>query len=242
MKFNMSLVTNLVSVGVVGVGYLIPSSNPLANPIRQIGLYATSGAVTNWLAIYMLFEKIPGLYGSGVIPSRFEEFKLGIRNLIMEEFFNRENVQSFFDAQVASSSAAMDAAPVLEMVDFNAMFERLVAAILGSPFGSMLGMFGGAKALEPLRKPFEENVREEIRHLISSPKLGEAIQKSINLPNRSDEILEKVDGIVQKRLGELTPAMVKEIVQEMIREHLGWLVVWGGVLGGLIGLVASMLL
>ena len=242
MKINMSLMTNLVSVGLVGVGYAIPSSNPLANPIRQIGLYAASGAITNWLAIYMLFEKIPGLYGSGVIPSRFEEFKLGIRNLIMEEFFNRENVQSFFDSQIANTSIAIDAGPVLEIVDFDAMFERLVAAIVNSPFGGMLGLFGGAKALEPLRKPFEENVRQEIRQMVASPRLGEAIQKSINLPNRSDEILEKVDGIVQKRLSELSPAMVKEIVQEMIREHLGWLVVWGGVLGGLIGLIASLIL
>ena len=98
----MSLVTNLVSVGLIGVGYAIPSSFPIANPIRQIGLYAASGAITNWLAIYMLFERIPGLYGSGVIPGRFQEFKLGIRNLIMNEFFTKEQVESFFHSQSES--------------------------------------------------------------------------------------------------------------------------------------------
>ena len=25
---------------------------------------------------HMLFEKVPGLYGSGVIPARFEDFKI----------------------------------------------------------------------------------------------------------------------------------------------------------------------
>ena len=93
---NKSLVTNLVSVAFIVVGYLIPSESAWAKPIRDIGLYAASGAITNWIAIYMLFEKVPGLYGSGVIPSRFEEFKLGIRTLIMGQFFTKENVENFF--------------------------------------------------------------------------------------------------------------------------------------------------
>ncbi len=57
----------------------------------------------------------------------------------------------------------------------------------------------------------------------------------------SNQLVEQVDTLVQRRLEELTPQLVKEIMQQMIREHLGWLVVWGGVFGGLIGLVTSWL-
>jgi uncharacterized membrane protein YheB (UPF0754 family) len=53
-------------------------------------------------------------------------------------------------------------------------------------------------------------------------------------------MMSKVDNIVQQRLNELTPAMVKDIIQEMIKSHLGWLVVWGGFFGGLIGLIAHL--
>ena len=52
-----------------------------------LGSFALSGGLTNWLAIHMLFEKVPILYGSGVIPERFEDFKQGIRELILTEFF-----------------------------------------------------------------------------------------------------------------------------------------------------------
>ena len=52
-------------------------------------------------------------------------------------------------------------------------------------------------------------------------------------------IREKVTQLVDARLAELTPRMVKEIVQRMIRQHLGWLVVWGGVFGAVIGLGSS---
>ena len=55
----------------------------------------------------------------------------------------------------------------------------------------------------------------------------------------SEDILKKVDAIVSRRLNELTPQMVKEIIERMIQEHLGWLVVWGGVFGGLIGLITT---
>ena len=238
---NKSLVTNVVSVVLIGVGYAIPSSSAWAHPIRQIGLYATSGAITNWLAIYMLFEKIPGLYGSGVIPSRFEEFKTGIRELIMGQFFTLQNVENFLDGHSSGRSMKLDPEPVLEVVDFDAMFQRLVEAVLASPFGGMLGMFGGPKALEPLRGPFEENIRQEIRTLVDSPKLQEAIMASADVPTHAQDIIAKVDVIVQKRLNELTPQLVKEIIQKMIREHLGWLVVWGGVFGAMIGLVAALL-
>ena len=88
---NKSLVTNVASVALVGVGYAVDSAL-----VRTMGLFATSGALTNWLAVHMLFEKVPLLYGSGVIPARFEEFKEAIRELIMAQFFTKENVERFF--------------------------------------------------------------------------------------------------------------------------------------------------
>lgn len=238
---NKSLATNLISVACIVVGYLIPNENAWSHPIREIGLYATSGAITNWLAIYMLFEKIPFLYGSGVIPNRFEEFKSGIQNLVMGQFFSRQNIESFFKSQDGSGSLSIDPEPIVQSVNYDEMFERLRTAVMESPFGGMLGMFGGAKALEPLREPFRNNVEKEIRTLANSPKLQEVISQSATNADTVDVVVSKVNGIVEKRLNELTPKMVKEIIQEMIREHLGWLVVWGGVFGALIGLAASFL-
>ena len=84
---NKSLGTNLISVALIGLAYVTPVYQ---DQLLAVGLFATSGAFTNWLAIHMLFERVPGLYGSGVIPARFEEFKSGIHTLIMEQFFTIE--------------------------------------------------------------------------------------------------------------------------------------------------------
>jgi len=62
---NKSLLTNLISAFILAGGYFLEN-----NLLKMIGLFALSGALTNWLAIHMLFEKIPGLVGSGVIPKQ----------------------------------------------------------------------------------------------------------------------------------------------------------------------------
>lgn len=237
---NKSLLTNVIAAIVAVIGFLVPASNPIAFPLRDTGTYALSGAFTNWLAIYMLFEKIPGLYGSGVIPSRFEEFKAGIRNLVMGQFFTRDNVETFFKEQKDSKVVSFDPEPIIQSVDYDAMFVSLQQAVLSSSFGGMINMFGGTKALEGLREPFRVNIEKEIRQFATSAKLQEALSKSVKPEDLTDTVMSKVEGIVNKRLDELTPGMVKDIIQTMIREHLGWLVVWGGVFGGLIGLVVGI--
>lgn len=236
---NKSLTTNIITLAITGIGYVSPI---YSDHILAVGLFATSGAITNWLAIHMLFEKVPGLYGSGVIPSRFEEFKAGIHALIMKQFFTAENVENFFAAQTEDMKKSFNPQPVIDAIDFDRIFVRLVEAIVSSPFGSMLGFVGGPSALQPLKEPFVEKVQDEIYILLESPHFLDAIQNAIGGSEHTGEIIEKVDAIVVHRLNELTPEIVKSIIQDMIRKHLGWLVVWGGVFGGLIGLATSILL
>ena len=235
---NKSLVTNLIAAATVVVGYLLPE--PARAPVLSIGMFALSGAITNWIAVHMLFEKVPGLYGSGVIQDRFEEFKKGIHQLMMNQFFTAENVERFFESHGPGGSLkGFDFEPIIERIDLNPAFDRLVETIKESRFGSMLGMFGGEAALEPMREPFGNKMRLAFKSITQTESFQEALHDQMAAPKMSHEILEKVDTIVTKRLEELTPQLVKQIVQDMIRQHLGWLVVWGGVFGGLIGLVAA---
>ncbi|MFT7099096.1 MAG: hypothetical protein ACJAS6_000967, partial [Rickettsiales bacterium] len=90
---NKSLTTNLVALLLALCGYFSPIHN---EAIFMVGIFALSGSLTNMIAIHMLFEKVPLLYGSGVILNRFEDFKTGIKNLIIDEFFNKEHIEKFF--------------------------------------------------------------------------------------------------------------------------------------------------
>ena len=150
--FDKRLGTNLVALALVGGGLWF--NGPWRETLLNTGLFALSGAITNWLAIYMLFERVPGLYGSGVIPLHFEDFKTGINELIMHQFFNRENVEKFF-ANSSGSKILPNFEDVFKKVNLNPAFDSLLEVIENSSFGPMLSMVGGVQALEPLREPFK---------------------------------------------------------------------------------------
>ncbi|WP_415881762.1 DUF445 domain-containing protein [Neptuniibacter sp. QD72_48] len=232
---NKSLLTNLLAFIAFTAGLITDD-----RVLLTVGLFALSGALTNWLAVHMLFEKVPGLYGSGVIPARFQDFKRGIKTLMMEQFFTEENIERFLSAD-NGKQPDLHLAPVIEKVDFAPTFDSLIEVIQNSPFGGMLAMVGGTDALEPLREPFVEKMKSSIEEMTRDENFITLLKDELESPDVMAEMQEKVEVIVQQRLDELTPSLVKEIVQQMIREHLGWLVVWGGVFGGLIGFIAAII-
>ncbi len=235
---NMSSMTTLFTLVVVAAGYVSPW---FQEQIRSMGFFALSGAVTNWLAIHMLFERVPGLYGSGVIPLHFEDFKKGIHQMIMDQFFTEENVSRIMNDEAGVLTAKVDFRAAAEAVNYDRIFDGLSETILTSSFGGMLGMFGGASVIEGFRAPFKEKTREVILTETATPEFHKTLASAIDTGTAAEDIISKVENIVFTRLEELTPGMVKEIIQDMIRKHLGWLVLWGGVFGGLIGLVMSLL-
>lgn len=236
---NKNLLPNLVAVALILAGWAVPGV--AGNVIFYTGLFALSGAVTNWLAIHMLFERVPGLYGSGVIPLHFEEFKSGIMRLVTEELFNPQNVERFFSSDT-SSSAPVDIEPVIRNLDMDDAFDQLVSIVMGSSLGGMLSMVGGEVALDAMREPFKTRMQEFLINTTQSPSFQKNLQKQLQSVTASDDFVDRIGRIVKARLDELTPEMVKDIIQRMIRQHLGWLVVWGAVFGGLIGFVSALFL
>ncbi|MGB0894516.1 MAG: DUF445 domain-containing protein [Parashewanella sp.] len=233
---NKSLLTNLIAFIIVLSGYLL--NQPL---IWSIGIFALSGAITNWLAIHMLFEKVPGLYGSGVIPSRFEDFKSGISQLVMKQFFTQANIERFV-GESSDDIQSLPLAAVIKKTDLSPAFDSLLETVEKSSFGGMLAMFGGVEALLPLKDPYIEKLKTALVDVVEGEDLQQLLADELKKSNTAVKLQSQIEQVVSQRLEELTPSMVKQIIQDMIRKHLGWLVVWGGVFGGAIGLVSAMII
>ena len=238
MRCNMqSLLTNLIALSLLALSFIIPV---FSEQLRSTGLFALAGAITNWLAIHMLFEKVPGLYGSGIIPLRFREFKRAIYNMILEQFFSNQNLQKFLEKTNISSSLDQSKLKSLtSLIDYDLAFKQLLATVSSSPLGGMMGMFGGEAMLEPLKEPFKDKMQTAILESLEKESTQKKISAMFSSSLSPQDIREKIEAIVETRLAELTPNLVKEIIQEMIHQHLGWLVIWGGVFGGIIGFIAS---
>jgi len=246
---DKNLTPNLVAVLLIIISLALPE--PWQGLMLTTGLFALSGALTNWLAVHMLFERVPGLYGSGVISLHFEDFKAGILRMVQEELFSKDNVERLLsssknvnttDANDSSSIVdAIDIEHLLNAIDLDAAYDQLVATVVESSFGSMLAMVGGEEALQPLREPFKQRMETFLSDAAHSPPIQAAISEQLGKVASSDKFVGKLEQLLRARLDEMTPDMVKEIMQRMIREHLGWLVVWGGVFGGIIGLIAALI-
>ena len=232
---NKSLVSNLIAAALVVAGLISPE--PYRVYVLNTGLFALSGGITNWLAVHMLFERVPGFYGSGVIPLRFEEFKLGIRALVMDQFFRQADLESFFHGSGdTSDKVAQQLKQAVANLDLEQAFESLLDIIMGSSFGGMLGMLGGRDALSSLKTPFTEKMQEFFEEQFSQSEFRDQVESALKSALDDDAIRSNLESLIDQRLSQLTPQKVEEILQTMIRKHLGWLVVWGCVLGGVIGL------
>ena len=230
---NKSFFTNVLALFFAGVGYFLP--DPYHTPLFYTGLFALSGALTNAVAVHMLFEKVPFLYGSGVISQNFESFKTSIKNLMMNEFFTVENMQKFLEEE----EKTLDLEPVIDKTDFSPAYDALAKTVMESSFGGMLGMFGGEKAIEGLRAPFETKMKSAVKEIAKSESFQNTLNETLSGSSLNTDLNIKIESAINARMDELDATMVKEMVQRIISEHLGWLVVWGGVFGGIIGLISS---
>lgn len=235
---NKSHLTNVFAALIVGTSVFVTDPK-IREVVANVGFFALSGALTNWIAVHMLFEKVPGFYGSGVIQTRFEELKSAIKALIKDQFFTRDYITALVAKQ---KKGFLSHSPKLaQAIDYDAMFKGLVEAIMGSSFGSMLQMVGGEKALVPLQPKFEEKMQEVIQSRLACPDFQQKLNQSFADEEMIESLLASLEEILDDRLKQMTPKMVKKMMKDIMHQHLGWLVVWGGVFGGALGLVKSLI-
>lgn len=228
-------VSNLISFGVLVAGIVGSMEGITGNEwVLAAGLFGFAGGVTNWLAVKMLFDKVPLLYGSGVIPMRFREIRQTVKDAIMRYFFDEEYLERFLGERAGEMAIGDElgtkVAEVLESAEIDAIIDAKLEEMAASPQGMMIKMVG-IQTVKPLVKQFVIGVGTEIAPLL----VGEVARPELEV----GALRAQVDRLLETKLEELTPERVKEMMEEVIREHLGWLIVWGNIFGGTIGLVSK---
>ena len=197
------------------------------------GLFGFAGGITNWLAVKMLFDRVPGLYGSGVIPNRFREIRATIKTLIMAHFFEEDYLRRFFEEQGGRGEGPRlgeEMRALLDSEEADQAIEAEVESLKQGPMGMMVRM-AGPDVVRVLAHQFVGALIDRLAPLVEE-RLRE--DPSAGIP----ALRAQVDRLLEAKLEELTPAVVKEMMEHVMRRHLGWLIVWGNVFGGLIGLLS----
>ena len=222
----------IISYG-VSLFFLIIGTLPLS-PYQgiffNIGCFSLSGAFTNWLAIYMLFEKIPFLYGSGIIPNKFQEFQISIKKIMMNFFFNGGIERMEVPLQLTKEIKGKVLSEIPELIIISIKNVLTADPILGK-----IMSLAGTDTLTSI----EQGLKEKIIGKLSGF-MEENMTPTTNIFEKED-ISAFIEKTVDEKISLLTPHKVKHIVSDIIKSHLDWLVVWGAVFGGLIGLMYAII-
>jgi len=237
---NKGNVSNAITFVIMIIGFILVFSLPkflFGEFVLQFGLFGFSGGFTNWLAIKMLFDKIPGLYGSGIIPMKFKEIRENIKNVIMRTFFDKGYLEKYLNQKAGQLAESLNIGEkikeVLESEAVDKILENKLRELGQKPEGMMFAMMGiDPVSLKPLIKPFISGMAAEAGPLLLKHM---DIGKLIKIETLRNEL----DSLMTTKLEYLTPERVKKMIEDVIREHLGWLVVWGNIFGSLIGIVSK---
>lgn len=263
---NKGTFSNLVSGTLLATGLILAAADaggPFRDLVLTIGIFAFSGGITNALAVKMLFDRIPGLAGSGVIQNRFAEIREEIKSLILEQFFTEENLREFLQEKskdvdlLAYLKGPENTSPATAFVEsqwdqltspevLDPLLDKQVDKLFeSSALGGLLSLVGKdtvqgiiSAFVSSFTDSLKEKILEKAENFSASPaELGLQLDEERLI----SDIRREVDRLLEKRLESLGPQQVKHIIEDVIRKHLGWLVVWGNVFGGLIGLAAYLL-
>jgi len=152
-RVNKGDLSNVVTFFIMVVGLVLrltlpeEDSAPMVKYVLALGLFGFAGGVTNWLAVKMLFDRIPYLYGSGVIPRQFVAIRTTVKETIMMTFFDEEYLTRYLNERAAGLAEKMNlSAMIKEKVNeqsFDANLGAKLTELSTKPEGAMVAMMVG---------------------------------------------------------------------------------------------------
>eukprot|EP01012_Entosiphon_sulcatum_P044643 TRINITY_DN5942_c0_g1_i1.p1 TRINITY_DN5942_c0_g1~~TRINITY_DN5942_c0_g1_i1.p1 ORF type:complete len:301 (-),score=54.37 TRINITY_DN5942_c0_g1_i1:31-912(-) len=234
-------VSTLVLVALSLIGWLlIHFKVPLIGPyLFSFGMFGLAGGLTNALAIKMLFDRIPFVYGSGVIPAKFEEIRANLKQIMMALFFDKDYLEGYILRKLGKLSGSLHlearAQQLFQSPEVEALINEKLAELAERPEGLFLSMMNiPLGSLKSLVLPFVLSLSADL-----APTLLRIAEPG-NLYT-VDAIHAEIDTALTAKLSLLTPLQVKQVLEDVIRDHLAWLVVWGNIFGGVLGVLSHFM-
>ncbi|MGQ9591884.1 MAG: hypothetical protein ACUVYA_16510 [Planctomycetota bacterium] len=257
MRVDKGTLSNCASAAALLAGLSLPRG-PVQGFVLAVGLFAFGGGITNSLAVKMLFDRIPFLIGSGVIPARFREIRTKIRQLIMTHFFAPRNLEEYFREHrtdfdprrylkgaegrgLVSAFLEANWEKIASPQVIEPIVDRQIQKLLDSPMGGVLIMVG-VDNVKPTVTQFVAGLVAQMRTRVLDMAAGVGPDLTVEIDERklSEDLCAHVENLLESKLRELDAQRVKRLLEEVIRRHLGWLVVWGNVCGGILGLLSRL--
>jgi len=239
--FWSNFITFLIMV--VGLFFILTRANnvyydTIGQFIFSFGLFGFSGGITNWLAVKMLFDRIPFLIGSGVILNHFTEIKVAVKNVIMDVFFDSDFLGKYISRKTSQIIGNLKLEDKINKIFESSFVDEIIATKLKElndrPEGMWLTMMGiTGSQLKPMIKPFVVGMISDTLPMVIThiEKKGPVSIKKLRI---------EIECLLTTKLEEISADTVKNLLERVIRDHLGWIIVWGNIFGGVVGILTKI--
>jgi uncharacterized membrane protein YheB (UPF0754 family) len=225
--------------------------------LSSIGVGATIGFVTNYIAIKLLFRPYKPIkvgnvviFPQGVIPREKQSLakKVGevVKNYILSEEEIRkivtskevkEEIEKFLDEKI-NTIVNKDITEFISKEEIASKFAKIIVKVVEEKF-SMFASFVNEEMIKNIMLQLE--VPLKINELIESEKIKEILKKEIFefLEKEVPKIFLKaqIDKIVEEKVASFDEKKLEDMLFSLMKKHFGFINLAGAVLGGIIGLV-----
>jgi uncharacterized membrane protein YheB (UPF0754 family) len=225
--------------------------------LSSIGVGATIGFVTNYIAIKLLFRpykpiKVGNIviFPQGVIPREKQSLakKVGevVKNYILSEEEIRkivtskevkDEIEKFLDEKI-NTIVNKDITEFISKEEIASKFAKIIVKVVEEKF-SMFASFVNEEMIKNIMLQLE--VPLKINELIESEKIKEILKKEIFefLEKEVPKIFLKaqIDKIVEEKVASFDEKKLEDMLFSLMKKHFGFINLAGAVLGGIIGLV-----
>jgi hypothetical protein len=176
--------------------------------LRAVGLFGFIGGVTNWVAIEMLFVRIPYLIGTGVVAKQYKELREGIRRIVVNTLFDPTAVSKYFSGQRKYAIEMLHLGPhfggLLDSPAANTIVEQKIDSALAGPEGLILTLLGVDHS--ELRSIIRKNVQLFLVDI--SPIILDKLSPGII---NGEGLQEEVEKILDQKIEELSATKVRQV-------------------------------
>jgi hypothetical protein len=146
-------------------------------------LFAFAGGICNYFAVKMLFTRLPLMYGSGVIPRRFEEVREAIKETVVKMFFDAKFLERYLSQKVGLLLGQLKLGPCvccdsyiaedrlrafLESDAIDSILDSKIRDLSGRSEGVYLTMIGlDPEGLKASIKPLVAGIASEVAPTVS---------------------------------------------------------------------------
>lgn len=211
----------------------------VAQFLFSCGTFGFTGGCVNYLAVTLFFKKIPGLYGSGIIHSRYQDICESVRTSVIDIFFEETFLEMYSKQKLNQQIIRLNIEGHLQRILQSETIDQLISTelhrLVMSPEGQLFSFAGiELSSLRLLVKPYVVELLTDVVPVVMETFTSYTQDQGIK------RLKQELKSYTATRKNEVSSRRVELLMRNMMFSHLSLLVILGCAVGIFLGILSRL--